>query len=74
MTHEISLFINGVVKNIKFSEDSVLLRTALIKLGYKPELVVVEVNGVIIPCTSWNNTKVKSGDTLEIVTIVGGGS
>ena len=74
MTSEISLLINGVTKSIKSIEDSVALKTALITLGYKPELVVVEINGIIVPNTWWDDTKVKSGDTLEIVTIVGGGS
>ena len=43
-------------------------------LGYKPQLVVVELNGEIINPKLWISTKIKNGDCLEIVTIVGGGS
>jgi thiamine biosynthesis protein ThiS len=35
--------------------------------------VVVEYNGIIIRQHDWNNTFIRSGDTLEIVTFVGGG-
>ena len=43
-------------------------------LGHNPQLVVTEHNGVIAPRGSWATTTVGEGDTLEIVTIVGGGS
>ena len=48
---------------------------AVIKaLGHNPQLVVAEHNGVIAPRRLWPTTPVANGDTLEIVTIVGGGS
>jgi len=43
-------------------------------LGFKPQLVVVELNGAIINPKDWISTKIKDGDCLEVVTIVGGGS
>lgn len=42
--------------------------------GYRPQLVVVEFNGVILPRTLWSNQVVVESDVLEVVTIVGGGS
>ncbi len=42
-------------------------------LGHNPLTVVVEFNGIIASPNSWESQKVKDGDTLEIVTIVGGG-
>jgi len=42
--------------------------------GYRPQLVVVEFNGVILPRTRWSNQVVVESDVLEVVTIVGGGS
>ena len=42
--------------------------------GYEPRLVVVEFNGEILPRSRWPEQAVVSGDSLEIVTIVGGGS
>ena len=35
--------------------------------------VVSEVNGAIVKSDRWNATPVKDGDTIELVTLVGGG-
>jgi sulfur carrier protein len=43
-------------------------------LGYRPELVVVEFNGMILPRSRWPDQLVVESDVLEVVTIVGGGS
>jgi sulfur carrier protein len=43
-------------------------------LGYRPQLVVVEFNGEILPRQHWSAQAVVESDVLEIVTIVGGGS
>ena len=50
------------------------LEQALLELGYKPRLVVVEFNGTILPRQVWLAQLVVESDVLEIVTIVGGGS
>ena len=42
--------------------------------GYRPQLVVVEFNGEILPRSSWAQQRVVESDCLEVVTIVGGGS
>ena len=42
--------------------------------GYRPQLVVVEFNGQILPRSSWGDQSVVESDSLEVVTIVGGGS
>ncbi|YAI81797.1 MAG: sulfur carrier protein ThiS [cyanobacterium endosymbiont of Rhopalodia sterrenbergii] len=44
------------------------------KMGLNPRLVAVEYNGAILHRQYWDNTQLKTGDCLEIVTIVGGGS
>ena len=49
------------------------LPNLLLQLGYNPRLVAVEYNGEILHRQYWENTKIKSNDKLEIVTIVGGG-
>ena len=69
-----NLKINGEIKTIENSDADFLLEGLLENLGYEPQLVVVELNGVIINPKDWISTKVKNGDCLEIVTIVGGGS
>jgi sulfur carrier protein len=50
------------------------LQQALEALGYRPQLVVVEFNGTIVPRSQWQQQPVVEGDVLEVVTIVGGGS
>ena len=68
------LKINGEIKTISNSNEELLMESLLENLGYKPQLVVVELNGEIISPKVWPNTKIKNGDCLEVVTIVGGGS
>ena len=68
------LKINGEIKTLDNSSQELLLEDLLETLGYKPQLVVVELNGEIINPKVWESTKIKNGDCLEVVTIVGGGS
>ena len=68
------LKINGEIKTITDFKGDFLLEDLIEHLGYKPQLVVVELNNVIINPKDWVNTKIKNGDCLEVVTIVGGGS
>ncbi|MFZ9463642.1 MAG: sulfur carrier protein ThiS, partial [Vulcanococcus sp.] len=50
------------------------LQQLLEHLGYRPQLVVVEYNGAILPRQCWPEQLVREADGLEVVTIVGGGS
>jgi sulfur carrier protein len=50
-----------------------LLPQLLVQLGMNPRLVAVEYNGEILHRQFWEQTTVREGDRLEIVTIVGGG-
>ena len=68
-----NLKINGEIKTIENADAEFLLEGLLEHLGYKPQLVVVELNGAIINPKDWIDTKIKNGDCLEVVTIVGGG-
>ena len=68
------LKINGEAKTIDHSDEEFLLEGLIEYLGYKPQLVVVELNGEIVNPKFWISTKIKNGDSLEVVTIVGGGS
>ncbi|MEB3356724.1 MAG: sulfur carrier protein ThiS [Synechococcales bacterium] len=43
------------------------------QLGLNPRLVAVEYNGEILHRQFWEETGMREGDRLEIVTIVGGG-
>jgi sulfur carrier protein len=64
------LIINGEEKSLdKVSSVSDLLR----ELGLKADRVAVELNREIAARTSWDSTRLKDGDRLEIVQFVGGG-
>ena len=68
------LKINGEIKTIENTDAKFSIEGLLEHLDYKPQLVVVELNGAIINPKDWISTKISNGDCLEVVTIVGGGS
>jgi len=65
--------VNGEEKFINNSHKEFTLTETLIQLGYKNNTIIVELNNLIINNESWQESKVKDGDKLEIVSIVGGG-
>ena len=65
--------VNGEEKKIELDQETALLSTALLQMGYKPNTIVVELNNLIINSIKWEKVKLKDGDNLEIVSIVGGG-
>ena len=65
--------VNGEEKKIELDQENALLSTALNLMGYKPNTVVVELNDLIINSINLGKVKLKNGDNLEIVSIVGGG-
>jgi thiamine biosynthesis protein ThiS len=54
-------------------EDAATVSSMLEKLGYKGRAVAVEINLKVVPKKQHAQTQVKEGDTVEIVTLVGGG-
>ena len=65
--------VNGEEKKIELNQENALLSTVLNSMGYKPNTIVVELNNLIINSIKWKTVKLKDGDNLEIVSIVGGG-
>ena len=65
--------VNGEEKKIELDQENALLSTVLNLMGYKPNTIVVELNNLIINSIKWGKVKIKDGDILEIVSIVGGG-
>ena len=65
--------VNGEEKKIELDQENASLSTALSSMGYKPNTIVVELNNLIINSINWEKIKLKDGDNLEIVSIVGGG-
>lgn len=62
--------INGEQKEL--SQDMVL-QLLLEQEGYDIRRIAVEINGEIVSKTLFNDTIVKSGDSIEVVSFVGGG-
>ena len=65
--------VNGEEKKIELDQENALISTVLNHMGYKSNTIVVELNNLIINSIKWENVKLKDGDNLEIVSIVGGG-
>jgi sulfur carrier protein len=70
MSSQITLLLNGETRTCS---PQTPLPDLLQQMGFNPRLVAVEYNGEILHRQFWSDTRVKEGDRLEIVTIVGGG-
>lgn len=64
------MLINGEEKTLA---KAATLADLLAQLGYRQELVAVELNGQIIKQAQFTSTTVTDADKLEIVSFVGGG-
>jgi len=65
-----NIIING--KSKKFNPTQHL--SAIVhEFCKQPKHVITELNGAIVPSDKWAQTTLKEGDTLELVTFVGGG-
>jgi sulfur carrier protein len=63
------LLINGEPKET----DAQTVRDLLVQMGLGEQPVAVEVNRQVVPRKQHELTPLKDGDTLELVTLVGGG-
>ena len=64
---------NGEERKIDLIPENALLSETLESMGYKSNTIVVELNDLIVNSKKWDEVRVKDGDKLEIVSIVGGG-
>src|SRR5262249_24909969 len=67
----LNLTINGELRTLT---DTLTLAELVARLGYDRGRVAVEVNQEVIPLTRHREHRLASGDAVEIVTLVGGGS
>ena len=72
MDQPMQLTVNGEQRNLEAGLTQ--LDQVVEALGHHPKLVVVEFNGLILTPDLWAEQQVNDGDSLEIVTIVGGSS
>lgn len=70
ITQNINIKVNGKSVNCSLG---ITLPDLLTEMKFNLRLVVVEYNGEILHRQFWENTTIKKGDSLEVVTIVGGG-
>ena len=64
------IIVNG--KEINLTEDTTVAEY-LEQNQYQVKRIAVELNGDILPKYSYSDTMLKDGDSLEVVTFVGGG-
>ncbi len=55
------------------AHDGIKVSQLLEKLGYKPQSVAVECNEEIVPKSQYDTFTLNDGDSVEIVSFVGGG-
>jgi thiamine biosynthesis protein ThiS len=65
------LSINGESREFP---DGLTVASLVAHLGMKADRVAVELNLQIVPRANWETSDLRSGDKLEIVHFVGGGS
>jgi len=64
------IIVNG--KEINLTEDTTVAEY-LEQNNYQTNRIVVELNEEILPKYLYSETRLKDGDSMEIVTFVGGG-
>lgn len=62
--------INGTEQTI---DDELSIAQLLVQLGKNPKFLAVERNFELVPRTKHAESLIVEGDTIEIVTLVGGG-
>jgi sulfur carrier protein len=70
MVSQTTFFFNG---NEYFTKSSITLADLLNYFDYNTSIFVVEYNQFICNKKNWKNITIQPNDTIEIITIVGGG-
>ena len=70
MSNRTTFFFNG---NEYYVNKSISLNELLDYFNYHSSIFVVEYNNFICNKKNWKTTQIKEYDTIEIITIVGGG-
>ena len=65
-----NILVNG--KEVKDQEEQTVA-DYLEENGYRMNRIAVELNGGILPKYEYSETRLKDGESMEIVTFVGGG-
>ena len=71
---QLTIQLNGQQHVFKELTSPVNLVQVIDSLGLKTDRIAVEHNGEIAPRATWSQARVATGDHLEIVHFVGGGT
>lgn len=69
----LTIVLNGQPRTFATLPESPKLENLIHELGLKSDRVAVELNGEIVPRSTWAEAPVSEGDRLELVHFVGGG-
>lgn len=67
---ELEVSLNGETRRVA---QGASIAQLLVQLGLRPELVAVELNRELVPRRLHAETRLRAGDHVELVTLVGGG-
>jgi sulfur carrier protein len=70
----LTVMLNGRSEQFDGLDEGATLAQAIALLGLKADRVAVERNGEIVGRASWAAVELSSGDKLEVVHFVGGGT
>ena len=70
----LTLTINGQPREFPALEPSATVTQLVAAMEFKGDRIAVELNHEIAQRTQWDQLRLQSGDRLEIVHFVGGGS
>ena len=74
MDQGLRLVMNGKERHLEQLTSPAPLRFVLQQLALRPDRIAIELNGELAPRSQWSEQLVHSGDRLEIVHFVGGGT
>ncbi len=66
----VKITVNGEIYSVK--NETTLIEVVRDR-GFDEKRIAVEINGEIVPKASYSETLLKEGDSLEVVSFVGGG-
>jgi thiamine biosynthesis protein ThiS len=74
MSKLLTIQLNGQPRTLTEVPSPAQLYQLVQALGLKSDRIAIELNGEIVPRSTWTQTAVSDGDRLEIVHFVGGGA
>jgi sulfur carrier protein len=74
MSEGLSLVVNGRERAVEGLGSPSMLDAVLTALALRADRIAVELNGELAPRAGWAQQAVQTGDKLEVVHFVGGGT